>query len=116
MFRTSLSWASILLVGVCSIQAAGPGKIDSAFPEQYRAVLNRYCVTCHNDKLKTAGLALDKLDTDNVPAGAPVWGKVINKLRTASMPPAGMPRPDKVTYDSLAAYLETSIDREAALH
>jgi hypothetical protein len=81
---------------------------------QHRAVLNRYCVTCHNEKLKTGGLMLDKADLENVPAGAEVWEKVIRKLRTNAMPPAGMPRPDRATYDSLATYLETSIDRAAS--
>ena len=82
---------------------------------QYRAVLNRYCVTCHNERLKTADLMLDKADVANVPAEAEIWEKVIRKLRTSAMPPAGMPRPDKATYDSFATYLETSIDRAAAL-
>ena len=80
----------------------------------YRAVLNRYCVTCHNERLKTAGLTLDTLDLENAEKNAAVWEKVVQKLRTASMPPAGMPRPDPATYNSLAAYLETSLDRAAA--
>jgi hypothetical protein len=56
---------------------------------------------------------LDKQDIENVPAGAAVWEKVIRKLRTRAMPPAGVPRPDETTYDSLAAYLETTLDRVA---
>ena len=84
-------------------------------PASYqRAVLNRYCVTCHNEKLKTADLMLDKLDVENVPAGAETWERVIRKLRTGAMPPAGLPRPDSATYNSFAAYLETSIDSAAA--
>src|ERR1700676_3563531 len=79
-----------------------------------RALLDRYCVTCHNEKLKTAGLMLDKLDVDKVSEAAPVWEKVIKKLRTYAMPPNGMPRPDKAAYDAFATYLETSIDSAAA--
>src|SRR5262249_18918350 len=57
---------------------------------------------------------LDKIDIDNnVPAGAEVWEKVIRKLRTGAMPPAGAPRPDKATYDGLASYLENAIDTAA---
>ena len=41
----------------------------------YRAVLDRYCVTCHNQRLKTAGLTLDNMDLGNVPAQAEVWEK-----------------------------------------
>src|ERR1700681_2988111 len=96
----------------------GAGLVQAAPPEspavEYRTVLNRYCVTCHNEKLKTAGLMLDRMDVANVPAGAEVWEKVIRKLRTGAMPPAGAPRPDKATYDSFATYLETSIDRAAS--
>src|SRR5262245_3677125 len=79
-----------------------------------RALLDRYCVTCHNEKLKTAGLMLDKADIQNVPASAEVWEKVIRKLRARAMPPAGAPRPDAAAYDSFATYLEASIDRAAA--
>ena len=79
-----------------------------------RAVLNQYCVTCHNEKLKTAGLTLDKLDVAKVGEAAPVWEKVVQKLRAGSMPPAGMARPDKSAYDSLATYLETELDRTGA--
>jgi cytochrome c5 len=79
-----------------------------------RALLDKYCVTCHNQKLLTAGLALDKADVTNIPAGAQVWEKVVRKLGTSSMPPLGMPRPDKPSYDAFAAWLENELDRAAA--
>lgn len=81
---------------------------------RYRAVLNQYCVVCHNEQLHTAGLVLSNLDVANVPAGAETWEKVIGKLRTSAMPPVGMPRPDAATYDALATYLETALDGAAA--
>src|SRR3990172_8195288 len=56
---------------------------------------------------------LDKADMEHVPAAAEVWEKVIRKLRGNAMPPPGLPRPDLATYDSLAMYLETAIDRAA---
>ena len=86
---------------------------DSSSASKYRAVLDRYCVTCHNQKLKTADLMLDKMDVENVTPGAPVWEKVVRKLRTGAMPPSGAPRPDKAAYDSFATYLETEPDRLA---
>ncbi len=58
-----------------------------------RALLNQYCVTCHNQKLKTAGLELDKLDTAHVADHAEKWELVVRKLRSGMMPPSGMPRP-----------------------
>ena len=79
-----------------------------------RALIDKYCVTCHNQRVKTAGLALDTADLANVPAQSDIWEKVIRKLRTREMPPPKMPRPDDVTYDSLAAYLESTLDQAAA--
>src|SRR5687768_7030863 len=76
--------------------------------------LNRYCVTCHNSRLKTAGLALDALQAADVPANAATWEKVIRKLRGGTMPPQGSARPDAATYQALASWLETRIDEAAA--
>jgi hypothetical protein len=77
----------------------------------YRAVLDKYCVTCHNQRLKTGGLALDNMDLAKVPAQAEVWEKVIRKLRSGTMPPAGLPRPDAATYSALSGWLESRIDQ-----
>ena len=76
-----------------------------------RAVLDKYCITCHNQNLRTAGVALDGLDVAKPAAQADIWERVITKLRAGSMPPAGMPRPDAAAYHSIASFLETEIDR-----
>ena len=81
-----------------------------------RALLDRYCVTCHNDALRTAGLALDSLDLASVGDHADIWEKVVGKLRAGMMPPAGRPRPDGEASGRLVAYLETELDRAAAAH
>jgi mono/diheme cytochrome c family protein len=81
-----------------------------------RALLNDYCVICHNEKLKTAGLMLDTSDVEHVGAGAEVWEKVVKKVRTGAMPPAGRQRPDKQTFEAFVTWLETELDREAAVH
>src|SRR6266516_537389 len=78
-----------------------------------RAVIDRYCVTCHNEKLKTAGLMLDRMDVQQPSGAAASWEKVVRKLRTDAMPPAGLPRPDKITNNALASYLEDELDRAA---
>jgi hypothetical protein len=83
--------------------------VGSADPE--RALLDKYCVTCHNQRLKTGGLTLDNIDLSKVPAQAEVWEKVIGKLRSGTMPPAGLPRPDAASYKNLASWLETQIDQ-----
>ena len=86
-----------------------------AAPDSPRAVLDRYCVTCHNEKLRTAGLALDTIDAANVSVATGTWEKVVRKLRSRAMPPAGSRRPDEATYDAVASQLETDLDRLAAV-
>ncbi len=81
-----------------------------------RELVNKYCVSCHNEKLKTAGLALDRTDADNPSNSQETWEKVIVKLRSRAMPPPKLPRPDNATYDKVAAWLESEIDRAAAAH
>jgi len=81
---------------------------------QEQAVLNQYCITCHNEKLKTAGLMLDKLDYAHPGPNADVWEKVVRKVRAGMMPPGGAPRPDRATMDAFAAKLESELDHAAA--
>ena len=76
-----------------------------------RAVLDTYCIRCHNQRLLTGGLALDTLDVTQPHANSDVWERVIAKLRAGSMPPPGLPRPDAATYDTVASRLEADIDR-----
>jgi cytochrome c551/c552 len=92
---------------------------DFAFPQSAatpspRALLDKYCVTCHNVKLKTAGLTLDKMDPVRVADQTEAWEKVVRKLRAGMMPPQGMPRPDAFAYESLTLALESELDRAAA--
>ena len=78
-----------------------------------RALLDKYCVTCHNEKVKTAGLMLDKADIDHPGNDAEIWEKVVRKLHGRMMPPLGMPRPDQATLDNFASSLEVTLDRAA---
>ncbi len=79
-----------------------------------RALVDRYCVSCHNEKLKTGGLALDIVDIDHPSQAPDVWEKVAHKLRTGDMPPTGRPRPEPASSKDLAMWLETELDRAAA--
>jgi len=86
---------------------------DDALKPSAKVVINKYCTTCHNARLKTAGLQLDTVDVEHVGERADLWEKVARKLRTGEMPPAGLPRPDKATYAGVAAELETKLDAAA---
>ena len=79
------------------------------------AAITQNCAGCHNDNLKSGGLALTALDLDHPENNAKDWEKAILKIRAGMMPPAGVKR-DNTAINGLAGYLETSLDRAAALH
>ena len=79
-----------------------------------RALLDQYCVGCHNKRLLTGGLALDQLDPANMHEHAETWEKVVRKLRAGMMPPSGMPRPAAPVMDSMVSYMEKELDRTTA--
>jgi hypothetical protein len=83
---------------------------------QPAAVLSQYCVTCHNERLKTAGLVLNPADLTHVPSGAETWEKVIRKVQSGAMPPPGLPKPDAQASGALLSYLEGELDRAAVAH
>ena len=83
-------------------------------PQDHGALLKTYCVTCHNDRVKSGELSLEHMDVAAVPTSAETWEKVIRKVRAGMMPPSGMPRPEPARLDGFVTYLETSLDRAAA--
>ena len=138
----AIACLTVVLVVVDSLRASGPqpaaARVSSAQPlstidhalrvahpqqqpaataaaSPHQTVVSRYCVTCHNEKLKTGGLVLATVDVDTVSAAnAEVLEKVVRKLQARAMPPRGMPRPDEAVYQSFVSHLETSLDRFAA--
>jgi hypothetical protein len=96
-------------------QAERPGRLDAAPPQSAdRAVIEQYCVTCHNQRQRTAGLALDGLDLARAAESAEVWERVVRKLRVGAMPPMGAPRPEDATLLRVVSSIEMQIDRAAA--
>jgi len=81
-----------------------------------RALVDDYCLTCHDSDKKKGGLALDTVTAEDVTRHPEVWEKVVRKLRARLMPPIGKDRPDEATYDAVIASLETSLDRAASAH
>ena len=119
---SAMLWPTVsLLAGPApvSVRSAGQPTVvasqATSAASTHRAVLDRYCVTCHNSRLRTANLALDTVTLDPAGEDAEVWEKVLLKLQTRTMPPPGRrARPDPATYDGFASWLETALDQAAA--
>ena len=107
----------LIVVCVAMALVARPAGAQTAADE--RALLDTYCVACHNERARAAGmdsarkLTLDTADLSQVGRNAAVWERVVRKLRAGQMPPAGLPRPDAATFESMVAWLETELDRQA---
>ena len=80
-----------------------------------QALVKRYCVSCHNDRLKTANLTLESAIVEPIGSAPAVWEKVVRKLRSGAMPPAGRPRPEQAVKDTFASRLEVALDENAAV-
>src|SRR6185436_1696078 len=124
----------ILLAGVAALQAAqapatrpvatappaastrvqGAPAVAAHPPAVDRGMLDRYCITCHNDRLKRGNLVLAGIPLEPLHANGEIWEKVVRKLRSGEMPPAGAPRPDRAVTLAAATALENGLDREAA--
>ena len=103
----------VLAYGVRGNAQQPPAAASRPAAAAHQGVLSKYCYTCHNDKVKSGGLALTALDISAPAKHSEAWERVVRKLETGAMPPAGRPRPDKATADSLVRYLETDLDRAA---
>ena len=101
-----------LVAAVAPTPAAGQQTAGAAVDGQ--ALVNRYCVTCHNDRLETGGFSFEPLDVGDVAAHPEAWEKVVRKLRAGAMPPRPRPRPDQETYDGFRAWIEGELDAAAA--
>jgi hypothetical protein len=95
--------------GVVRAAAKPPAAVEAPDP----ALVKQYCVTCHNQRLKTGGLALDTVDLSHVGADAETWEKVVRKIKTGLMPPSGARRPERAVLDTFATRLEHTLDRAA---
>jgi hypothetical protein len=124
---------AVIRIAICAVAATGylhaaggqnstaprppaPAAARTTGASPNRALLDRYCVTCHNERLRTGNLVLagDAVDPDHVAGAAAVWEKVVQKLRSGAMPPAGRPRPDATAAAAFVSSVEASLDRAAA--
>ena len=94
-----------------------PASVTSASAQGAQATFQRYCLTCHNQTMKTRGtvpVAFDELQLRNVASHAETWEEIVRKVRTGLMPPAASPRPDKAAHEAFVQWIESELDRSAA--
>jgi mono/diheme cytochrome c family protein len=116
-FYASALLALIGSVAILQNRAVGQTPAGSATtagaPDQYRAMLNTYCVGCHSARARTGGLSLEGLDLQAAVDNAQTWEKVLRKLRGRLMPPPGNPQPQQKDIDSFSAWMENNLDTHA---
>jgi hypothetical protein len=122
--------ASLVLVSTVYISGAPPARrapasrvafssstpSDAAPPAEIQALVEKYCVGCHNERLKTASLILEKKDVTNVASDIETWERVVRKLEARAMPPTGAPRPDADTLERVWHGVAAQLDRAGAQH
>ena len=119
--QMALALACVAFIASMSVvftapQAAPAPQASAAAPsdaQKQLATLTQYCVACHNDRAKTAGVSFQGLTAEGIGQHAEVFEKAVRKMRGRVMPPPGARQPDSATVDSLVSWLEGSLDRSA---
>ena len=114
MLKLKLTLGASGFVGLASLLVLPVSWAQERTEAISNEILTNYCITCHNDRLQTAGLSLDRLDLADVSGNAEILEKVVRKLRSGQMPPEGRPRPDAATIGEFTFSLENALDRAAA--
>ena len=102
--------AAVLTLGLAT---GGVSSAEAQQAEAQRALVDQYCVACHNDRTQSGSLSLQEVDLEAIAIDGELWEKVVQKLRGGLMPPPGRPRPEKAVYDGFASWLETELDQAA---
>jgi mono/diheme cytochrome c family protein len=121
-----VKYAGLFLLGLSAVLSGGKALDAVGFQARSQALqtasapprtlIDQYCVRCHNERLRTAGLVLDPRDLDGVRSTAEIWEKVVAKLNANAMPPVGLPRPPDDARRAFVSWLEAELDRAAAAH
>jgi mono/diheme cytochrome c family protein len=110
---------SLAILPFVALQAQSPSTAPAPTAVTERALLNQYCVVCHNEKMKKAGqpsgmaITLDNLDVAHVEQNPQEWERVVHKVRAGMMPPAGLPRPKPAEFEAAIVYIENELDKHA---
>jgi len=108
------TFRALALLGLAgAFSQTGKAQTKDMKAAAWRGMLDQYCVTCHGQRLKTAGPELDRVDLSHISTRAELWEKVIRKLRAGTMPPMGAPRPDRLVVNEFAGWLEHALDESA---
>ena len=108
---------AVAMATLCMSQAIVRVARTQSLPEApVSTVVNRYCIGCHNSKVKAGSFVLGSILTAPVGQHSEEWEKVVRKLRVRHMPPLGLPRPDEQTYEAVVGSLAAQLDRAAAAH
>jgi hypothetical protein len=99
---------------MAAFQSSQQPAVSSSSPSAQRALLDQYCVTCHNQRSKTANVMFDTMDLANLAQDAKIWERALRKLRGGMMPPPGARQPERASLNAFATWLENSLDQAAA--
>src|ERR1044071_4882591 len=102
-----------LIAGLALLQTRATGQTpapNTLAGDPHGAMVNTYCVGCHNARLKTGGVMFDTLDIKHPSANADVWERALRKLRGRLMPPPGSPQPPQADIDAFTAWMEGALD------
>ena len=99
-----------------ALRAQQPAGAVASTPGEYQVLINQYCVTCHNQRAKTAGLTFDTMNLAEVGKDAKIWEEAVRKLRGGMMPPPGARQPERTAVKSFVSWLEARLDHAAAEH
>src|ERR1700730_17901327 len=111
-----MQYLFLTAAGILTVLSATFAFQQTTSSAEPRAMLDKYCVTCHNQRLKTAGLTLDTLNLDRISDNAETWEKVLRKLHGGMTPREGRARPKESTVKQFTTWLETSLHHAAAAH
>src|SRR4051794_26228946 len=108
-----LAFAVLVLIVSPALLQTGAAAQIVAEPNPHQAMLNTYCIGCHNSRAKVGGLALDSLNLQAAADRAEIWEKALRKLRGHLMPPPGSPQPAQKDVDSFVGWMENTLDAQA---